>query len=92
MKVLLKLTTWEEVRISDDVAEEVKSKVMSGAYTTTDDLIENHEADVQFERMYETDSYLAPYQNKKEPTIEIKEANIDNGGWDVIWDNVNKTH
>jgi hypothetical protein len=92
MKVLLKLTTWEEFKISDEAAPEIKKKIMSGTYTTGDDLIENHEADVKFERMYETDKYLAPYENKKEPTIEILEENIDNGGHDTVWDNVNKTH
>jgi hypothetical protein len=72
MKVDFKITTWETVKVPQDMEAEVLSKLESGEITTANDLCEL--LDCSSEKIHDVDEQMTPEENGGNSTIEVQDG------------------
>jgi len=83
-----KISTWERINIPEDIEDKFIELLKSGDIKSVSDAIWHFgaKANDNYEKLYDVDEQLTPFNNGGAPTIELHTSDnmvVD----DIIWDN-----
>jgi len=79
MHVDFKITTWERVEVPEEHEAEIKAKIEDGTITSASDMFD-HLENIECEKLTDVDEQMEIEENGFCSTIEVWEADTENGG------------